>query len=59
MIADQEAGEAGARDAEPAWEDACRREDAIRELLQRHSQGLTAAVVDEVAGQLGMSRASP
>ena len=58
MIADQEAGEANAQDAEPAWEEACRREDAIRDLLQRHPQGLTAAMVDEVAGQLGMSRAS-
>jgi len=58
MIADQETGEAGAQDAEPAWEEACRREDAIRDLLHRHPQGLTAAMVDEVAGQLGMSRAS-
>lgn len=58
MIANQEAGEAGAQDAEPAWEEACRREDAIRDLLHRHPQGLTAAMVDEVAGQLGMSRAS-
>ena len=58
MIADQEAGEADAQDTEPAWEEACRREDAIRDLLRRHPQGLTAAMVDEVAGQLGMSRAS-
>ncbi len=58
MIADQEAGEAGAQDAEPAWEEACRREDAIRDLLHRHPQRLTVAMVDGVAGQLGMSRAS-
>jgi len=58
MIDDQEAGEAGAQDAEPAWEEACRREDAIRDLLHCHPQGLTVAMVDEVAGQLGMSRAS-
>ena len=58
MIADQEADEADVQDGEPAWEEACRREDAIRDLLQRHPQGLTAAMVGEVAGQLGMSRAS-
>lgn len=58
MIAAQEAHEADVQDGEPAWEEACRREDAIRDLLQRHPQGLTAAMVDEVAGQLGMSRAS-
>ena len=58
MIADQELDEADVQDDEPAWEEACRREDAIRDLLQRHPQGLTAAMVDEVAGQLGMSRAS-
>ena len=58
MIADQEFDEADVQDGEPAWEEACRREDAIRDLLQRHPQGLTAAMVDEVAGQLGMSRAS-
>ena len=58
MIADQELDEADIQDGEPAWEEACRREDAIRDLLHRHPQGLTAAMVDEVAGQLGMSRAS-
>ena len=57
MIADQEFGEADGQDAEPAWEEACRREAAIRDLLGRHPRGLTAAMVDEVAGQLGMSRA--
>ena len=58
MIADQESDATDVQDGEPAWEEACRREDTIRDLLQRHPQGLTVAMVDEAAGQLGVSRAS-
>ena len=36
MITDQEFGQADGQDAEPAWEEACRREAAIRDLLGRH-----------------------
>ena len=58
MNADEEAGEAGVGDDEPDWDEACRREEAIRDLLRRHPHRLTHAAVDEVAGQLGLSRAS-
>lgn len=58
MGADEETGDAGVGDDEPDWEEACRREEAIRELLRRHPQRLTHAAVDDVAGQLGLSRAS-
>ena len=49
MIADQKLDEAGVQDGEPAWEEACRREDAIRDLLRHHPQRLTHAAVDDVA----------
>jgi len=58
VSADEEADEAGIQDDEPDWDEACRREDAIRDLLRRHPQRLTHAAVDEVAGELGLSRAS-
>ena len=58
MSADEEAGDAGVGDDEPDWDEACRREEAIRDLLRRHPQRLSHAAVDEVAGQLGLSRAS-
>lgn len=58
MSADEEADDAGVGNDEPDWEEACRREDAIRDLLRRHPERLTHAAVDDVAGRLGMSRAS-
>lgn len=58
MSADEEADDAGVGNDEPDWEEACRREDAIRDLLRRHPERLTHAAVDDVAGQLGLSRAS-
>jgi putative transposase len=58
MNADPESDGADVQGDEPAWEEACRREDAIGDLLRRHPQRLTVALVDDVAGQLGMSRAS-
>ena len=58
MSTDQEIGAADAQEYELAWEEACRREDAIRDLLRRYPQRLTVALVDEVAGQLGLSQAS-
>ena len=58
MNADEEADEVGVGDGEPDWDEACRREEAIRDLLRRHPQRLTHAAVDDVAGQLGLSRAS-
>lgn len=58
MNADEEADDAGVGNDEPDWEEACRREDAIRDLLRRHPERLTHAAVDDVAGQLGLSRAS-
>ena len=58
MSIDQKTEAADVQDDELAWEEACRREDAIRDLLRRHPQRLTVALVDEVAGQLGLSQAS-
>ncbi len=44
---------------EPAdWVIACQREAAIRDLLKRHPKRLSISAVDDVAGQLGLSRAS-
>ena len=40
----------------PGWEEACRREAAIRDLLNRHPKRLKAAAVDGVAWELGVSR---
>lgn len=42
----------------PGWEEACRREAAIRDLLNRHPNRLKVAAVDDVAWELGVSRAS-
>ena len=58
VSADEEADDAGVGDDEPDWDEACRREEAIRDLLRRHPQRLTHAAVDDAAGQLGLSRAS-
>ena len=43
---------------DPAWKEACRREEAIRELLRRHPERLTVAAVEDVARELGLSRAT-
>jgi len=53
---DQNSDAAETQDVDPAWEEACRREEAIRELLRRHPEGLTYAALDEVASELGVSR---
>jgi putative transposase len=53
---DQEANESDAQDDDPAWEKACRREEAIRRLLRRHPKNLTYAAVDDIASELGVSR---
>lgn len=49
-----------AEDAEdrPGWDEACRREAAIRNLLNRHPKRLKVAAVDDVAWELGVSRAT-
>ena len=40
-----------------AWVEGCRREEAIRSLLERHGdQRLSIADVDEVAWELGVTR---
>ena len=43
---------------EPVWKEACRREEAIRELLWRYPERLTVAAVEGVAWELGLSRAT-
>jgi len=40
------------------WEEACRREDAIRTLLTGRTSTLTAKEVEAVAVELGLSRAT-
>lgn len=45
-------------DEELLWEEACRREEAIRDLLRRYPNSLTRAAVDDAAWELGLSRAS-
>jgi len=40
------------------WEEACRREDAIRALLNRRTSSLAAKEVEETAVELGLSRAT-
>jgi len=37
----QEPDAAETQGDDPAWEEACRREEAIREFLRRHPKGLT------------------
>jgi len=41
---------------DPAWKEACRREAAIRDLLQRYPKRLTKKAVEDVAWELGLSR---
>jgi putative transposase len=56
------AGEMGDRqgedDAEKRWEEACRREEAIRDLLSRNPDGLKGRDVTDLAWELGLSRAT-
>ena len=48
----------GDDDAEERWEEACRREDAIRDLLSRNPDGLKGKDVTDLAWELGLSRAT-
>ena len=41
---------------DPAWTEACRREEAIRDLLRRHPGRMTKSAVEDVAWELGLSR---
>jgi putative transposase len=43
---------------DPAWIEACRREEAIRDLLRRHPDRLKNRAVEDVAWELGLSRAT-
>ena len=48
----------GDDDAEERWEEACRREEAIRDLLSRNPDGLKGRDVTDLAWELGLSRAT-
>jgi len=52
---DQDVDAVNGQADDPVWEEACRREEAIRGLLRRHPKGLTYAVVDDVALELGVN----
>ena len=39
-----------------AWDEACRREAAIRDLIKRYPKRLTVGAVDDLAWELGLSR---
>jgi transcriptional regulator of acetoin/glycerol metabolism len=41
-----------------SWEEAVRREAAISDLVGRHPDRLTVGAVDQVASELGLSRAT-
>ena len=41
-----------------AWMEACRREEAIRDLLRRYPDRMTLGAVEDVARELGRSRAT-
>jgi putative transposase len=43
---------------DPAWMEACRREEAIRDLLRRYPDRMTLSAVEGVAWELGLSRAT-
>jgi len=43
---------------DPAWAEACRREEAIRDLLRRYPNRLPVRAVEDVAWELGLSRAT-
>jgi hypothetical protein len=49
--------ETGGND-ERLWEEACRREETISDLLRRRPNGLTRGAVDDAAWELGPGRAS-
>jgi putative transposase len=40
------------------WAEGCRRHEAIRQLVDRHKQPLPRSVVEDVAWELGVSRAT-
>jgi len=40
------------------WAEGCRRHEAIRQLVERHKQPLPRSVVEDVAWELGVSRAT-
>lgn len=42
----------------PGWDETCRREAAIRDLINRYPKRLMVAAVDDVAWELGVSRAT-
>ena len=48
----------GDEKAEKRWEEACRREEAIRDLLSRNPAGLKGRDVTDLAWELGLSRAT-
>src|SRR5271157_4487245 len=48
----------GDNDAEERWKEACRREEAIRDLLSRNPDGLKGRDVADLAWELGLSRAT-
>ncbi len=43
---------------DPTWTEACRREEVIRDLLRRYPERLTVKAVEDVAWELGLSRAT-
>lgn len=45
-----------ARRNPPGWSGACRREAAIRDLLDRHPERVTISAVESIAWELGFSR---
>jgi putative transposase len=48
----------GVAEDDLAWTEACRREEAIRSLLLRHPDRLQRQAVEDVAWELGLSRAT-
>ena len=48
----------GDNDAEERWKEACRREEAIRDLLSGNPDGLKGRDVADLAWELGLSRAT-
>ena len=48
----------GDNDAEKRWKEACRREEAIRDLLSRNPAGLKGRDIADLAWELGLSRAT-
>ena len=43
---------------DPTWTEACRRDEAIRDLLRRYPDRMTLSAVEGVAWELGLSRAT-